>query len=96
FYNPLNSRILSEQEISAMSSAECNAACLQINQIIVSVLQNIDAHFGRCHQTVVDKILPEIEKQGLSSQKIWEGLKFWQGLFEASANVNLSDNRNDE
>ncbi|KAI8458207.1 DASH complex subunit Ask1-domain-containing protein, partial [Phakopsora pachyrhizi] len=96
FYDPLNPRMLSEQEISTMSSAECNAACLQIDQIIVSVLQNIDADFGRCHRTVADKILPEIEKQGLSSQKIWEGLKFWQGFFEASANVKLSDNRNDE
>ena len=75
-----------------MSPAECDAACLQVDQILVNILQNIDADFGKSHRIITDKILPDLERYGEASKGIWEGLKFWQGFFEASANVKLSEN----
>ncbi|KAG0152328.1 hypothetical protein CROQUDRAFT_70474 [Cronartium quercuum f. sp. fusiforme G11] len=90
FYDPKHPRLLSDTEIEGLSPAECDAACLQIDQILVSLLQNIDANFGRTHRTITQKILPEVERYGEASRGIWEGLKFWQGFFEASANVQLS------
>ncbi|KAH9462997.1 hypothetical protein MJO28_008873 [Puccinia striiformis f. sp. tritici] len=92
FYDPKQPRLLTEDEIAQMSPAECDAACLQIDQISVNILQNIDADFGKSHRIITDKILPDLERYGEASKGIWEGLKFWQGFFEASANVKLSGN----
>jgi len=92
FYDPKQPRLLSEQEIAELTPAECDAACLQVDQILVNILQNIDADFGKSHRIITDKILPDLERYGESSKGIWEGLKFWQGFFEASANVKLSGN----
>ncbi|KAI9605483.1 hypothetical protein KEM48_002182 [Puccinia striiformis f. sp. tritici PST-130] len=47
FYDPKQPRLLTEDEIAQMSPAECDAACLQIDQISVNILQNIDADFGK-------------------------------------------------
>ncbi|KAH9818280.1 hypothetical protein DFH28DRAFT_110053 [Melampsora americana] len=90
FYDPKHPRLLSDEEINELSPAECDAACLQVDQILVSLLQNIDANFGRTHRTITHKIIPEVERYGEASRGIWEGLKFWQHFFEASANVQLS------
>lgn len=90
FYDPKHPKLLSDKEINELSPAECDAACLQVDQILVSLLQNIDANFGRTHRTITQKILPEVERYGEASKGIWEGLKFWQHFFEASANVQLS------
>ncbi|PLW51757.1 hypothetical protein PCANC_05540 [Puccinia coronata f. sp. avenae] len=95
FYDPKQPRLLSEQEIAELSPAECDAACLQIDQILVNILQNIDADFGKSHRIITDKILPDLERYGEASKGIWEGLKFWQGFFEASANVKLSGNHDE-
>ncbi|EGG03603.1 uncharacterized protein MELLADRAFT_109120 [Melampsora larici-populina 98AG31] len=96
FYDPKNPKLLSDEEINELSPAECDAACLQVDQILVSLLQNIDANFGRTHRTITHKILPEVERYGEASRGIWEGLKFWQHFFEASANVQLSGYDDDE
>jgi hypothetical protein len=40
FYDPKQPRLLSEQEIAELSPAECDAACLQIDQILVNILQS--------------------------------------------------------
>ncbi|KAA1103417.1 DASH complex subunit ask1 [Puccinia graminis f. sp. tritici] len=95
FYDPKQPRLLTEHEIAQLSPAECDAACLQVDQILVNILQNIDADFGKSHRIITDKILPDLERYGEASKGIWEGLKFWQGFFESSANVKLSGN-NDE
>ncbi|WAQ87603.1 hypothetical protein PtA15_8A507 [Puccinia triticina] len=92
FYDLKQPRLLSEDEIAQLSPAECDAACLQVDQILVNILQNIDADFGKSHRIITDKILPDLERYGEASKGIWEGLKFWQGFFEASANVKLSEN----
>ncbi|MBW0525829.1 hypothetical protein O181_065544 [Austropuccinia psidii MF-1] len=95
FYDPNQPRLLTDQEIVSLTPLECDAACLQIDQILVTILQNIDADFGKSHRTITDKILPDLERYGEASKEVWEGFKFWQGFFEASANVKLSGNNED-
>ncbi|KNZ61767.1 hypothetical protein VP01_135g3 [Puccinia sorghi] len=91
FYDPKQPRLLSEQEIAELSPAECDAACLQVDQILVFVFfVDIDADFGKSHRIITDKILPDLERYGEASKGIWEGLK--ARFFEASANVKLSGN----
>ncbi|KAI9626324.1 hypothetical protein H4Q26_017920 [Puccinia striiformis f. sp. tritici PST-130] len=46
-HHPLFARLLTEDETPQLSPAECNAACLQINQILVNILQNIEIDFGK-------------------------------------------------
>ncbi|POW20118.1 hypothetical protein PSHT_03923 [Puccinia striiformis] len=109
--------LLTEDEISQMSPAECDAACLQIDQILFglpillflsSVLViDIDADFGKSRRIITDKILPDLERYGEGKQAHVGGSikasfflspdfmflqQFWQGFFEASANVKQSRN----
>ncbi|KNE89934.1 hypothetical protein PSTG_16612 [Puccinia striiformis f. sp. tritici PST-78] len=84
-HHPLFARLLTEDETPQLSPAECNAACLQINQILT--LKSISE---KSHRIITDKILPDLERYGARQAGAFG--RFWQGFFEASANVKMSGN----
>ena len=67
--------MLSEYEISQMSSADVQAACDQIDQNMVGVLSKMDEEFSKANQILFERILPAVSKFGESSQEIWESVK---------------------
>ncbi|GAA98619.1 uncharacterized protein L969DRAFT_88389 [Mixia osmundae IAM 14324] len=91
FYAREGPRMLSDNEISQLSAAECNMACDQIDQNILGLLQNIDENIVRSYATITEAILPSVERYGLASKAIWDSTKFWKAFFEASAGIRLTD-----
>ena len=75
FYAPADPKMLTEYEISQMSSADVQAACDQIDQNMVGVLSKMDEEFSKANQILFERILPAVAKYGESSQEIWESVK---------------------
>jgi hypothetical protein len=48
---------------------------MQVDQAITLTLQEIDANFARCHQTITGKILPSIRRYGVASHNTWQGAR---------------------
>ncbi len=61
-----------------------------LEQEITLTLQEIDRNFARSHKIVNESIIPVVKKYGAASKGVWDGVKFWEAFFEASANVTLS------
>lgn len=48
---------------------------MQVDQAITLTLQEIDANFAKCHQTITGKILPSIRRYGVASHNTWQGAR---------------------
>lgn len=53
---------------------------MQVDQAITLTLQDIDANFARCHQTITGKILPSIRQYGIASHNTWQEAKVGASL----------------
>ncbi|KAI5481572.1 DASH complex subunit ASK1 [Pseudohyphozyma bogoriensis] len=91
FYDAANPRMLTEEEIHRLTPQDCQAACDQIDQNLVGVLQEIDECLSQADLIVNLRLLPAVQKYGENSQQIWESVKFWKMFFEASANTKLNE-----
>lgn len=79
-YDPQNPRFLSREEVARLNPAACAAACEELDQNILSTLQNIDANFVETTRIVTDVILPTAERYGRSSKQIWDSIKVGDGF----------------
>lgn len=67
--------MLSESEISSLTSIEIQIACDQIDQNMVTVLGKIDEDFAKCNSILFDEIIPTVGKFEQNSAEIWESIK---------------------
>lgn len=75
FYDIKEPRMLSDDEMARMTAGDINAACDQVDQHIVSTLQNIDRNLSNANRTVIEKVLPKVTQYGESSKSIWDSVK---------------------
>lgn len=67
--------MLSDRELATLTPGECVEAREQLEQNIVSLLQETDENFVKCIRAVTDKIIPAIERHGRNSKEIWDSVK---------------------
>ncbi|KAH8923183.1 hypothetical protein BT69DRAFT_1242413 [Atractiella rhizophila] len=89
FFDPINPKFFTEEEINALSPAECAEACSQLQQNITSCLLRVDTSFVNTHRMIVEQLLPMVEEYGEHCKDIWEGMKFWKTFFEVSAGIRM-------
>ena len=75
YYDSQNPQLLTDEQIGRLSNREAAACCEQIDQNILSVLQEIDENFVSSTRTVTDKLIPAVEGYGRSSKLIWDSVK---------------------
>ena len=75
FYDPANPRMLTDDEIASLSAADVQAACDQLDQNTVGVLQQIDENFAKANLVLNQRILPAVQRYGENSLQIWESVK---------------------
>ncbi|KAK6346815.1 DASH complex subunit ask1 [Orbilia brochopaga] len=59
----------------------------RLEQSITLTMQEIDRNFSQCHRIITHSIMPIVDRYAEHSRELCEGISFWKGFFEDSADV---------
>ncbi|KAJ6256988.1 hypothetical protein Dda_7871 [Drechslerella dactyloides] len=59
----------------------------RLEQSITLTMQEIDRNFSQCHRIITHSIMPIVDRYAEHSRDLCEGISFWKGFFEDSADV---------
>lgn len=71
----ISARDLTESQIRLSNASQCLQLTDQLDQELLSLMQELDGHFLRATRTVTDVLLPSVEKYGENSRDIWDAVK---------------------